>query len=419
MKSIYILLCLLALPFLGMGQFTIRGEVVDPSHKPLEFANALLYAADTSTFLQGAVVDAHGQFTLTAMDAGNYLLEISMLGFAPVHRPIRIQDAPVDLGTIQLLSDEALLETVTVIAKKPLFERQADRTVVNIREALTASGGTALEMLEKSPGMLVDRVGNNLSLMGKSIVVAVNGKRVRLEDDALLQYLASISNENIERIELIDNPPASFDAQGAGGVINIILRENEEEGTNGNLSLFAGYGERPKFGGNFNIYFRRGRWNLYADLSSTNDWTQQDYSLQKHLFDEGQAIYTDQYGDRPAYIANHSARIGADLSISRRIRFSTYATLSKRIWAMDALATTQYEQPVAGATEEFLASNESNQTEHYMTSNNLSIQLSETQHLSFDYDYLNYKIENPTSYVLDRLGPVGDTVELGRFSSGK
>ena len=419
MKIIYATLALLMLPFWVQAQYQISGSVQDQSHEALSYANTLLYTSDTSTFIKGAIVDIEGNFVLEAVSNGNYLLEISMVGYQSYFQAIEIKDASKNIGTIQLASDQAILETVTVTAKKPLFERQVDRMVVNVKEAITATGGNALEVLEKSPGVMVDRVNNSIALMGKDIVVAINGKRVRLEGDALVQMLNSISNESIQKIELIDNPPASYDAQGAGGVINIILAKSENEGFNGNFSLFGGYGERPKGGGSFNINIRKGRWNIFADVSTNNNWTQQDNFLNQLLPHEGQWIFAEQHGQRPAFIGNHSGRVGADISLTDKISFSTYGKASKRIWGLDGLTTTKYDQALNGANFELLNSDESNQTDHWMVSNNLSIQINEKQRLSFDYDYLYYEIDNPTTYDLNRMTTAGDTVEQRRFSSSK
>ena len=125
--------------------------------------------------------------------------------------------------------DALMLDAVEVKARKPLFEQRIDRLVVNVAESITSAGSTALEVLERSPGVIVNRQNNDISMAGKSgVIVMINNKISRLPMDALIQMLEGMPADNIEKIELITTPPANFDAEGNAGIINIILKKNQD-----------------------------------------------------------------------------------------------------------------------------------------------------------------------------------------------
>ena len=139
------------------------------------------------------------------------------------------------------------IQEVDVVAKKPVYELKVDRMVVNVENSITSSGNTALEVLEKSPGVVVDRQNNGISLVGKSgVMVIINGKRTPLPVDAAIQMLDGMNADNVKRIELITTPPAKYDAEGDAGIINIVLKKHEDFGTNGSFNLGAGVAKREK-----------------------------------------------------------------------------------------------------------------------------------------------------------------------------
>ena len=134
------------------------------------------------------------------------------------------------------------MATVTVVAKRPLVEQKIDRTVVNVEASATNVGASALEVLEKSPGISVDKDGN-ISLKGKDgVVVLVDGRPTQLGAADLANYLKGMHANQLDQIEIMTNPPAKFDASGNAGVINIKTKKNKQFGYNGSVSLGYGYG---------------------------------------------------------------------------------------------------------------------------------------------------------------------------------
>lgn len=242
---------------MGIGMFLfadqvnaqISGVVVDKSKKPLTGVNVLLLHSADSSLQKGVITDEKGAYSLLKVKSGSYVLSFSASGFEKVYSPILLftDGEEKNMGEQVLSEASQQMTAVTVTAKKPLFEQKIDRMVVNVEGNITTAGSTILDILERSPGVIIDRQNNSISLSGKNgVVVMINGKINRMPISAVLQMLAGMSAGNIEKIELITTPPAGLDAEGNAGYINILLKVNDQYGTNGSYSLTIGYGNREK-----------------------------------------------------------------------------------------------------------------------------------------------------------------------------
>jgi hypothetical protein len=254
------------LPIYIMGQGRVSGKVNDNSSKPVPNASILILNAKDSSMVKGAASDAAGEFAFTKVPAGKYLAVVSSASFVDEYVPVfEVQVSPVDLGNIILQPSSSELKSVVVSAKKPMFEQKIDRMVINVKNSITSAGGTVLEVLEKSPGVTVNRSSGAISLNGKDgVMVMINGKMSYMPAESIVQLLNGMNAANVEKIELITTPPAKYDAGGNAGYINIVLINNPDEGFNGsyNLSMGIGNGTYPKAGINFN--FRKKKINLYG-----------------------------------------------------------------------------------------------------------------------------------------------------------
>lgn len=420
-KITRLLICLIfALWTAGIqAQHQLTGSVLDRDGLALEFVNVLLSNPIDSSIVAGQFTDAKGNYILDNIPSGEYLLELSFIGFVSNTQNIHLTQNTT-LQSVILLPDENLLNAVNITTKKPVYERKADRTIVNVQNAISSAGNDALQILERSPGVQLDRANNAISLMGKNgVVVAINGKQSRLEQEALMQLLASTPSSNIKSIELITNPPASYDAQGDGGIINIVMVKNENDGFNGNLNLLGGMSRKAKYGGGINFNLNQGIMNLYGDFSTNNDHSDQGVMIRQKIQYSDQLIDTYQDNIRPNYTGNHAGKIGLDLQIAKGIDYGVFVSASKRDWSLDATSTTEYFTPIQALSKEILSSDESNSTNHYMVSNHLGIQLNENNRITLDYDYLNYEISNPTTYELQSEDVDGKALGQSTFESDK
>ncbi|GAA4466804.1 outer membrane beta-barrel family protein [Nibrella saemangeumensis] len=250
---------------------SIRGQVQNTDGKPLPFVNVMLLNSKDSSLVKGAVSDVSGSYTIDQVKQGNYVVSASMLGykrgFVP---PVTVTDGQTDLkAPLLLLEPEAKqLSEVAVTAKRPFVEQQIDRMVVNVANSIVASGSTALEVLEKAPGVTVDYQNDRLQLRGKDgVIVQINGKQTYYSAQDLIGQLRGMSSDNIDQIELITNPSAKYDAAGNSGIINIRLKKNSNLGTNGTLSVAGGTGRYDRERGSLQLNHRTQTLNLFGDYS--------------------------------------------------------------------------------------------------------------------------------------------------------
>src|SRR5258708_5891460 len=160
------------------------------------------------------------------------------------------------------------LDSVTVTGKKPLYEHKQGKLVINVQSSIAGTGNSVLDVLERSPGVVVNRQSATLSLNGRDGVASmIDGKLSYLSGEAALDWLQGMGSGSIEKIELISTPGASLDAEGNGGYVNIILKKSDHYGINGSYSGTLGYGSGLVDEANFNFNYRGERMNLYGNLS--------------------------------------------------------------------------------------------------------------------------------------------------------
>ena len=390
--------------FLGINnsnaQVNIKGLVKD-TNGPLPFANVLLLQPADSSLVRGAVTNDDGTFIIENVKGGSYLLSAFMVGFENSYQPIDVPSTgQFAAGEIMLAENVSQLEAVTVTAKKPLFEQKIDRLTVNVANSITAAGATALEVLERSPGVVVDRQQGGIFLSGKDgVIVMMNGKINRMPIKAVVQLLEGMPSDNIEKIELITTPPANFDAEGNAGFINIVLKQTNDRGLNGSFNLSAGYGRGTTSAGSLNFNYRKGAVNLFGDYSFRRRTQEQIFTNYRRVMIGGQVVETNTTTNRKPIRTNHNARLGMDVELGEKTVLGLLASGYNNNWIMDAVnpSYTAYD----GVADTMLVLNNSEESEwkHISGNGNLQHTFAEGEVLTFDVDYLRYIHKNPTNYL--------------------
>ena len=256
------------------AQIAISGKVIDEKQKPLKSITVLLLKKSDSSLVKSAITNDAGFFTMEVPKAQSYRLSINGMGYQKLMQEIQTNGVSIQLPDIKLVTTVNTLAEVTVTSKKPFLEQRADKLIVNVENSATAAGSTALEILQKVPGVII--MNDKITMSGKSSVgILIDGKASQYTD--INQLLASMGANNIEKIEVMANPGARYDAQG-GALINIILKKNANLGTNGTVSIAGSTGiyEMGKDGVDrkynrltpaFSINHRKGKWNTYGNAN--------------------------------------------------------------------------------------------------------------------------------------------------------
>lgn len=244
---------------------TVSGNIKDDAGKAASASTVTLLRAKDSSTVKFATTKADGRFQFDNVAAGNYLISASHVGYAPkISGKVTVETADVTVPDVKLVKASSELAGVTVTSKKPIVEVRADKTVLNVEGTINAQGNDALELLRKSPGVMVDK-DDNLSLAGKNgVQVFIDGKPSPLSGADLANYLKSIQSSQIESIELITNPSAKYEAAGNAGIINIKFKKNKSLGTNGSVNAGYGIGTYGKYNGGLSLNHRNAKVNIFG-----------------------------------------------------------------------------------------------------------------------------------------------------------
>ncbi|MEN8887170.1 MAG: carboxypeptidase-like regulatory domain-containing protein, partial [Winogradskyella sp.] len=207
--------------FVFSQEFSVSGTVVNTSNKPIDFANVIILAEDGTTFIKGISTDSKGYFKINNLATATFVVKVSFIGFEEFEQKI-ILNGHLNLRTIQLKETPENLDEITVFGRKPTITRKPDRLVFNIENTALTEGST-LGVLKNTPGIIVSEGGINIK--SASATIFINNRRVQLTSDELIQLLESAPANSITSVEVITNPPASYDAD-SGSVINIIMSKN-------------------------------------------------------------------------------------------------------------------------------------------------------------------------------------------------
>jgi ferric enterobactin receptor len=341
----------------AQGWAEVSGTVTNGPGAGVEFATVTLHRAADSTVLKTEFSDAQGAFRVAASPGGRYLVSAVQVGFVRHWSPVfELPAAGLALPAILLKASSATaLKEVTITARKPLFERLADRTVVNVADSPLSAGATALDVLGRSPGVTVD-AGDNLGLRGrKGLLVVLDGKRVPLTGTELADYLRALPAEQLQSIELITNPPAQYDAQGGAGVVAINLKKDQRLGTNGSANASYGRGEYGKFTGGLALNHRGKNVNLYGNYAYTDrrgflrlDFTRQ-FAGTALLATASSLLNTEQL----TWLRSHSSKVGGDFTLSKHTLLGVSATVLASQTEYTTTNQTQFLEPLGETTSRY------------------------------------------------------------------
>lgn len=292
--------------------------------------------------------------------------------------------------------------------------------MINVASSITNAGSTALDVLMRSPGIIVDQQNNTISMNGKDgVVVMINGKINRMPISAVVQMLAGMSSSNIEKIELITTPPANYEAEGNAGFINIVMKTNTQYGTNGSYSATFGYGKGWLTAASMNFNHRTEKVNLYGDFSFTRTELNQVISFYRRVVNQGKAIESFLSNDRDAVIRNYNGRFGLDYELSKKTILGVLVSGFHNRWSMDAVNKSRIFLNEMLDTTITINIRELHPLYNYGANFNLVHNFSGDEKLSANFDYIFYKDRNPTDYLNTYNDGYGSFLYEDRTKSSK
>lgn len=382
----------------------VEGTVKDSKGNAMSGVTVALLTATDHKLAKADVTNENGFYHIEFNTAGDYVLQASFLGFDTYTSEkisLNGQDN-VTMPAITLSEKSTTLKDVTVKASKPLIEVQADKLVVNVENSIVNTGSSALEVLSRSPGVSVDQ-NDNISLKGKQgVTIMMDGKLVPISGADLANMLRGMSSSSIEKIELISNPGARYDAAGTGGIINIVTKKNKKEGFNGSVNANYGQGVYPKAGAGFNLNYRNKKLNVYSSYNYAYRKGMNDLNLYRQFYQEG--AFNTAYKQHNYIIfpfQNHTGSIGADYRLSAKTSVGASLTGGVNQYAPTGSAYTYVVNADDVTQSRFSTDNtQTNKWRNYAVNANLRHKFDSTgTELSVDADYARYWNNNTQDYI--------------------
>ncbi|WP_298507859.1 TonB-dependent receptor [uncultured Kordia sp.] len=329
MKKIIILFVYLAC-LLAYGQqnkaYTVKGKVVDKTtQQVLEYATVTILDTKTNKVLEGGITNRKGNFSLDVAQ-GTYNIKVEFISFKSYESKNVTVNKDLNLGTINLEEDLEALGEVEIVAEKSTVELKLDKKVFNVGKDLLTQGGTVNDILDNVPSVSVD-AGGGISLRGNGNVrILINGKPSALVAN---NGLDQIPGETIEKVEVITNPSARYEAQGTAGIINIILKKNRKGGLSGSVQLTAG--DPRDFRANLNLTYKTDKINLFTNVGYRNSNFFGEETTRQVVTNSGITTGLTQFNDQDRNDNAHNIFFGGDYYINEKntLTASYYHTLLK------------------------------------------------------------------------------------------
>lgn len=404
------------------NQGQIRGVIYAPGNEPSQFSTVVLMNQD-SVQMKGTLSLNDGSFVLEKINPGKYFITVQNTEFyTHISSPIIIEkDETITLDTIFLETKIVGLEEIVVSGKKKLYELKQDRIVMNIGSIPSMSGSTGLEILQKTPGVIVDRQNNSISMNAKGeVLMMINNKIQRVPKEVLMAQLQGMRAENIDRVEIIHQPPAKYDASGAAGIINIVLKKNNQQGTNGSLALSGGYGQREKTGINLNLNSRKGKFNWYGDYNyNHNRANKYEINHYREYEYQGDKYYHQNLVKLRNYSEGlHTGNLGLDMDFDGRtvIGFLLGGSISELVWGSKAESSSfDFVNDQLTGEANYLFDSKTD-ISSFSTNANVLQKIGSGSELNFNLDYANIRYDNSgglenkegqfLAYTYDRSTPM-------------
>jgi iron complex outermembrane recepter protein len=416
--ALRIVIMVLAFPMMLHAQqalVAVSGTVTDHQQHLLQSVTVSLFKEKDSVPFKITATSRSGYYTFEDILPGKYQLAFTATGFSNHTSPLLEVHEAMIVDTVRLQPAATTLGAVVVTSKKPFVELKPDRTIINVDASVTNAGATALEVLEKSPGVMVDKDGN-ISLKGRQqVLILIDGKQSYLPAADLSAMLSSMSASQIEQIEIISNPSAKYDASGSAGVISIRTKKLKLKGFNGSAGITYGQGVYPKNSNNLQLNYRNGKFNLFLNYTFNVSQNFTDlYAFRKYYEEDEKTVIAML--EQPTYITgkshSHTLKTGLDYYLSKKTTLGLTLTgfSAERKSNSDGTAIWM---DAAGTTDSIITTNNTSSGTFKNAAANFNVRHSfdDKKELTANVDYLNYDIVNNQFFQNQLLTGIDPYVE--------
>ena len=377
---------------------TISGQLQDADAFAVPFANVALYR--DSNLVKVETTDDAGIFRLSGVAYGRYVLIATYLGAPDLVQEVNADAPTLELGVLRMAPAAVELEAATVTAKRALVEIKPDRTVFNVQGTINAVGDNGLDLLRKAPGVTIDNNDNINVLSRAGVLVYVDGKRLPFAGAELANYLRNLTAEQIDRIDIITNPGAKYEAEGSAGIVDIRLRKAENEGTNGTAAYSVTQGRYTRMNGSVSGNFRNKKLNVFGQLGAVDG---ENFNEMEFLTFQNN-LRTEEFTRAQNTWSNVNFRVGTDFFLNEKHTLGVLVGGQTQNGVQRSFGEVGI-APVVGPIDSLLlASTRSDDDRDQLTANlNYRYDAGKGKSLNVDLDYGGFRNEalrrQPNRYV--------------------
>ncbi len=379
---------------------TINGQVKDSLNTQIPLAHIMILQEDI--FVIGAITNSVGSFVIESLENGSYSLKIAAIGYQDFTKKFTYTGGNLDLGVLQLQTESIALDGVELVGRKNLYEKRANSLIINVEQQISGAGRSVLELLASTAGVSVNQQNGTLSLNGRGqLAIMVNGKLSRVDGQALLSLLKSMPTSEIKHFEVFNNPPAKYESNGSGGMINITTKSNNSNGKGGNLSLTSGYGKGEKTGLAASFHSQQGKIGWYGSYSFNRDYSPEVWGLQSEFTDLEIPKKVNTRSFRKPITVSQNYSFGLDFEALENTDIGATLSGYSSKWDMTAFDNVINTNSLDETESLDIKTNEINHWSHVGGNFRIQQSLDNNHKLSLDYNYLYYHDNNPSSYVIE------------------
>lgn len=406
-KANLLIFLLLPLFCLAQASFKLKGKITNETI-PLEWADVSISNSE-GKIIDGSTSKQDGRFEIN-LKKGSYKIGITLLKFTDYEKEFTIEN-DTDLGTIILKESATNLKEVIIQPKKKIIEQKTDRLVYNLENNVTTVGGDALSAINTAPGVVVQN--NTINILGKGTSrVMIDGRMIELVGEELNNFLKSISAGDIKNIEIINNPPAKYDAEGTGGLINIIMKNGVRDSWKNSTTLSYDQNKYGIYTLRDNFFYNKNKFRFSASINAKTGYLNATEDL-KMYFPNG---LSKMNSVTKVKTENLSGKVALDYDLSERttIGFQYLNDRNNPDFKSDIRIedyNTQNELDNVTLNNSFTDKGSKNQTYNAHLITKLD---SLKRKLSFDVDYFNYDSKFDRNFVANNFTPEMTFVDINQ-----
>lgn len=300
-------------------QATVQGKVLSEDNQVQANVSIYLMSAKANVIVKTTITNEEGKYTFLQVPTGDFVVQASAVGYAVSRsNAVLVQSATVNVGDLMLKLLTNTISPLTVEAKVPLVQQKDGKLILNVENSTLAAGNNALDIVQRAPGVSVDK-DNNLQLMGQSgVKVTIDGRQTYMSGEQLASFLKSMDGAQIKSVEVGTSRSAKDDAEGAVGSINIVLKKNKLEGFNGSFVASAAHGEKARGNSSINLNYKKNNTTLFGNYAYTHNKRLSELDVLRNIANKDGDRVFDQDGEIFANTKSHNYKFGVEQKTSTR-----------------------------------------------------------------------------------------------------